>query len=208
MMFDTVLKFATTACLALVLGAASLAASPDIGKPAPDFTGTDTQGRTHSLKDLRGKTVVLEWINDGCPYVQKHYGSGNMQKLQKEATANGIVWLTIASSAPGTQGHLPPEGHDAFMKKHDAAPTAVLLDEEGIIGRAYGAQTTPHMYIITPDGNLAYKGGIDDRPTTDQADIAGATNYVRQALDQIAAGKPVDPAVTRAYGCSIKYKAS
>lgn len=208
MIFDNAVKFATSAALALVLGATALAASPDVGKPAPEFTGTDTQGRTHSLKDLHGKTVILEWINDGCPYVQKHYGSGNMQKLQKETTGSGIVWLTIASSAPGTQGNLPPAGHDEFMKKHDAAPTAVLLDEEGTIGQAYGAQTTPHMYIITPDGNLAYKGGIDDKPTADPADIEGATNYVRQALDQIAAGKPVDPAVTRAYGCSIKYKAS
>lgn len=208
MTFDNAVKFATAACLALVLGATGAAASPEVGKPAPEFTGTDTQGQTHTLKELRGKTVILEWTNDGCPYVEKHYGSGNMQKLQKETTTDGVVWLTIASSAPGTQGNLPAAEHDALMKKRNAAPTAVIIDEDGTIGREYGAQTTPHMYIITPDGNLAYKGGIDDKPTSDQKDIEGARNYVRQALDQIAAGKPVDPAVTRAYGCSIKYKAS
>jgi hypothetical protein len=128
-----------------------------------------------------------------------------MQKLQKETTADGAVWLTIASSAPGTQGNLAPAEHDALMKERDAAPTAVLIDADGKIGRAYGAQMTPHMYIIKPDGTLAYKGAIDDKPTADKADIEGAHNSVRSALEQIAAGKPVDPAVTRAYGCSVKY---
>lgn len=208
MMFYSTAKLAAAACLALALGAASAAAAPEIGKPAPDFTGTDTKGESHTLSELRGKTVILEWTNDGCPYVQKHYNSGNMQKLQKDTTADGVVWLTIASSAPGTQGNLQPAEHDALMRKFEAAPSAVIIDEEGTIGRAYGAQATPHMYIITPDGNLAYKGAIDDKPTADVADIEGATNYVRGALDQIAAGKPVDPAVTRAYGCSIKYKSS
>ncbi|MCV0371289.1 thioredoxin family protein [Filomicrobium sp.] len=208
MTFRTTAKVAAAACLAFVLGAAGAAAAPEVGKPAPDFTGVDTHGKTHTLKELRGKTVILEWSNDGCPYVQKHYGSGNMQKLQKDTTADGIVWLTIVSSAPGAQGNLPPAEHDALMLKRDAAPSAVLIDQEGTIGRAYGAQTTPHMYIITPDGNLAYKGAIDDKPTANQSDIEGARNYVREALEQIAAGKPVDPAVTRAYGCSIKYKTS
>lgn len=208
MMFYSTAKLAAAACMALALGAAAAAAAPEVGKPAPDFTGTDTKGESHTLSDLRGKTVILEWTNDGCPYVQKHYNSGNMQKLQKETTADGVVWLTIASSAPGTQGNLKPAEHDALMQKFEAAPSAVIIDEEGTIGRAYGAQATPHMYIITPDGNLAYKGAIDDKPTADVADVEGATNYVRGALDQIAAGKPVDPAVTRAYGCSIKYKSS
>ncbi len=197
---------AATACLALALGAGAAVAAPQVGKPAPDFTGVDTNGKTHALKDLRGKTVILEWTNDGCPYVKKHYGSGNMQKLQKEMTEKGIVWLTIASSAPGEQGNLAPAAHNALMKERDAAQTAVILDEEGTIGHAYGATTTPDMFIIKPDGMLAYKGAIDDKPTADTADIDGATNYVRNALDQIAAGKDVDPAVTRPYGCSVKYK--
>ena len=194
------------ACVALMLGAAGAVAAPQIGKPAPDFTGVDTNGKTHTLKELRGKTVILEWTNDGCPYVKKHYGSGNMQSLQKEETAKGVVWLTIASSAPGEQGNLTPAEHNALMEKRGAAPTAVIVDEDGTIGHAYGATTTPDMFIITPDGTLAYKGAIDDKATTDTADIAGAKNYVRNALEQIAAGKPVDPAVTRSYGCSVKYK--
>jgi peroxiredoxin len=205
MKFDTSCKLAAAACLALALGVNAAAAAPEVGMPAPAFTGVDTKGTTHTLEELRGKTVILEWTNDGCPYVKKHY-SGNMQKLQKETTAGGVVWLTIASSAPGTQGNLSPAEHDALMKQRGAAPTAVILDEEGTIGHAYGAQTTPHMYIITPEGTLAYKGAIDDKPTVDIADIEDATNYVRNALDQIAAGNPVDPAVTRAYGCSVKYK--
>jgi peroxiredoxin len=206
MVLQTTRKLVTAACLALVVGAVPATAAPQVGQPAPDFTGVDTKGKTHALKDLRGKTVILEWTNDGCPYVQKHYGSGNMQKLQKDTTADGVVWLTVASSAPGTQGNLAPAEHDALMKKRDAAPTAVLVDEDGTIGHAYGAQTTPHMYIITPDGKLAYKGAIDDKPTADKVDIDGAQNYVRNALEQIGAGKPVDPSVTRAYGCSVKYK--
>ena len=194
------------ACLGLLIGAGGAGAAPLVGQPAPDFTGVDTHGQTHTLHELKGKTVILEWTNDGCPYVKKHYSSGNMQSLQKEETAKGIVWLTIASSAPGEQGNLAPAEHDALMQKRGAAPTAVIIDAEGTIGRAYGAQTTPHMFIITPDGNLAYMGGIDDKPTTDVADIAGAHNYVRSALAQIAAGKPVEPAVTRPYGCSVKYR--
>jgi peroxiredoxin len=201
-------SFAITAaaCAAFLLGVAGAVAAPKIGEPAPDFTGIDTNGKTHALKDLRGKTVILEWTNDGCPYVKKHYGSGNMQSLQKEETAKGIVWLTIASSAPGEQGNLTPAEHNALMKERGAAPSAIIIDEDGTIGHAYGARTTPDMVIITPDGKLAYMGAIDDKPTTDKADIATAHNYVRSALEQIAAGKAVDPAVTRSYGCSVKYK--
>jgi peroxiredoxin len=206
MFFDSTIKLAATACLALAVGVASATAAPKVGAPAPDFTGVDTHGKSHALSDLRGKTVILEWTNDGCPYVQKHYGSGNMQKLQKQTAADGVVWLTIASSAPGTQGNLTPAEHDALAAKRGAAPSAILIDEEGTIGHLYGAMTTPHMYVITPDGTLAYKGAIDDRPTADKGDIADAHNYVTGALAQIAAGKPVDPAVTRAYGCSVKYK--
>lgn len=206
MLFSPAVKIAAAAFLGLALSIGSATAAPQVGKPAPDFTGVDTHGKTHSLKDLRGKTVVLEWTNDGCPYVQKHYNSGNMQKLQKDAAAKGVVWLTIASSAPGTQGNLEPAEHDALMEKRDAAPAAVILDEEGAIGHAYDAKATPHMFIIKPDGTLAYKGAIDDKPTVNVADVDGATNYVVNALDQLAAGKAVDPAVTRAYGCSVKYK--
>jgi peroxiredoxin len=206
MIFDTSLKLAAAACLALALSTGTAAANPKVGEPAPEFTGVDTQGKSHSLSELRGKTVILEWTNDGCPYVQKHYGSGNMQALQKKTTGEGMVWLTIASSAPGTQGHLAPAEHDALAKERGAAPTAILIDEEGTIGHLYGAKTTPHMYIITPDGKLAYMGAIDDKPTAEEADVASAHNYVTGALAQIAAGKPVDPAVTRAYGCSVKYK--
>ena len=198
--------FAVGTLAALALSAGSALADPKIGQPAPDFVGVDTQGKSHALKDLRGKTVILEWTNDGCPYVQKHYGSGNMQALQKETTKDGVVWLTVASSAPGTQGNLEPAEHDALMKERDAAPTAVLIDEDGTIGQAYAAKTTPHMFVITPDGTLAYKGAIDDTPAANPGDVEGAQNYVRNALSQIKAGKPVDPAITRAYGCSVKYK--
>lgn len=206
MLFSPARKIVAVACLGLALGTGAVIAAPQVGKPAPDFTGVDTHGKTHALKDLRGKTVVLEWTNNGCPYVQKQYDSGNMQKLQKEAAAKGIVWLTIASSAPGEQGNLTPAEHDAVVAKRGAAPAAVIIDADGTIGHAYEAKATPHMYVIKPDGTLAYKGAIDDKPTANIADVSGAKNYVQNALDQIAAGKSVDPAVTRAYGCSVKYK--
>jgi len=206
MLFSPARRIVAVACLGLALGAGAAIAAPQAGKAAPDFTGVDTHGKTHALKDLRGKTVILEWTNNGCPYVQKQYDSGNMQKLQKEAAAKGIVWLTIASSAPGEQGNLTPAEHDAVVAKRRAAPAAVILDEDGTIGHAYEAKATPHMFVIKPDGTLAYKGAIDDKPTANIADVAGAKNYVQNALDQLAAGKAVDPAVTRAYGCSVKYK--
>lgn len=203
----------TTIALGLSVGGLSVGglsvgvamAAPQIGEMAPDFVGTDTKGQQVRLSDLRGKTVILEWTNDGCPYVQKHYDTGNMQTLQKETTNQGIVWLSIISSAPGTQGHVEPAQADQLTSSRDAAPSAVVLDPEGAIGRLYDARVTPHMYIITPDGKLAYQGAIDDKPTARDADVETANNYVRKALELIAAGKPVDPAVTRAYGCSIKY---
>ncbi|MFD2113565.1 thioredoxin family protein [Thiorhodococcus fuscus] len=198
---------ARTAALILIglLVAGTVLAKPEIGAPAPDFTGTDTAGRTWSLSDLAGKTLVLEWTNHDCPYVRKHYGSGNMQALQREATGSGVVWLSVISSAPGKQGNVSPAEADALTKERDAAPTAVLLDPEGTIGRAYGARTTPHMFVIDGSGTLVYMGGIDDRPTSDPADIEGAYNYVRAALSDLAAGKPVTNPVTRPYGCSVKY---
>lgn len=198
---------ARTAALILIglfVNATALA-QPEIGAPAPAFTGLDTAGRTWTLADLAGKTLVLEWTNHDCPYVRKHYGSGNMQALQREATGSGVVWLSVISSAPGKQGNVSPAEADALTRQRGAAPTAVLLDPDGTIGRAYGARTTPHMFVIDGTGKLVYMGGIDDRPTSDPADIEGARNYVRAALADLAAGKPVTMAVTRPYGCSVKY---
>lgn len=195
---------AAQACLAIALSTTALAAA-EVGKPAPDFTGVDSKGNTVKLSDFRGKTVVLEWTNHGCPYVVMHYRTNNMQALQKETTGKGIVWLSVISSAPGRQGHVAGIEADQLTETRGAQPTAVLLDPKGEIGRIYDARTTPHMYVIKPDGTLAYKGAIDDRPSTRDAGVEKALNYVRNALGQMTAGKPVDPAVTRAYGCSIKY---
>lgn len=176
-----------------------------VGEAAPDFVGTDSNGKTHKLSDYRGKVVVLEWHNQGCPYTRKHYESGNMQKLQKEWTAKGVIWLTVISSAPGEQGYVTAEQENDYLKKMNAAPTAALLDPTGVLGHLYGAKTTPHMYVINPRGMLAYEGAIDDKPTSDAADIAGATNWVQVALKEITAGKQVATPVTRPYGCSVKY---
>lgn len=176
-----------------------------VGAPAPDFSGTDSNGQTHGLSDYKGKFVVLEWHNNGCPYTKKHYESGNMQRLQKEWTQKGVVWLTVISSAPGTQGYVTADQENAYMQKMNAAPTAAILDPTGVIGHLYSAKTTPHMFIISPQGQLLYDGAIDDRPTPDQADIPSSKNYVSQALAQAMSGKPVAEATTRPYGCSVKY---
>jgi peroxiredoxin len=176
-----------------------------VGDPAPSFTLTDTKGQTHSLADLKGKTVVLEWWNYECPFVGKHYGSGNMQKLQKEWTAKGVVWLTVSSSASGKQGYVDAAKANAWMKEKGAAQTAVLLDHDGKVGRAYGAKTTPHMFVIDPKGTVVYAGGIDDKPSTDQADVATAKNFVSAALVEVTAGKRVTMAISQPYGCSVKY---
>jgi hypothetical protein len=189
--------FAATAPAAL--------ANPEPGKPAPAFTGVDSKGNTVSLADLRGKTVVLEWTNHVCPYVRKHYGAGNMQQLQTEAAKDGVVWLSVISSRPGSSGHVTPAEADALTDSRNAAPAGVILDEPGTIGRAYEARTTPHMAVIDPQGRLAFIGGIDDKPTAREADIDGATNYVRLALDAVKSGQPVATPVARPYGCSIKY---
>lgn len=189
----------------MLLCAGNVTAAPEIGKSAPAFSGNDSKGTTWSSESLRGKPVVLEWTNDHCPYVVKHYRSGNMQALQREATDAGYVWLSVISSAPGKQGYVTAAEADALTASRNAAPSAVLLDSDGTIGRAYGARTTPHMYVIDETGLLVYMGGIDDKPTTDPADIPGAENYVRLAMADRAAGKPVQQAVTRPYGCSIKY---
>lgn len=180
-------------------------AEPIIGQLAPAFTAIDSNGKSVSLSNFAGKTVVLEWTNDGCPYVKKHYNSGNMQKLQQELTSKGAVWLSIISSAPGKQGHVNGLGANQLSASRGATPTAVLLDPTGMIGRAYEAQTTPHMYVIDKTGKLRYMGAIDDQPSTDTATIATARNYVREAFAAVSVGRQVQETATDAYGCSVKY---
>jgi peroxiredoxin len=197
---------ATLAVVAALLAQPRIASADAlVGQPAPAFTLTGTDGKTYSLADFEGKYVVLEWINHDCPFVKKHYGSGNMQKLQKKYTEQGVVWLSVNSSAPGKQGNYPPEKANELTAEKGAAPTALLLDPDGTVGKAYGAKTTPHMYVIDPKGVLVYAGGIDDKPSTDQADIATARNHVDQALTEALAGKPITVASSTPYGCSVKY---
>ena len=200
---------ATLSLLVIVVAFAAFGqvgwATAKVGAPAPTFTVADNKGQPHSLADYKGKWVVLEWHNEGCPYVRKHYGSGNLQKLQKEWTAKSVVWLSIISSAPGKQGYQTAEQSQAYVAQQNAAPTAVLLDPEGSVGRLYTAKTTPHMFVIDPSGVLIYDGAIDDRPTTDLADVDGAVNYVAAALKAGMAGQPVATPVSRPYGCSVKY---
>ncbi|MCL4820380.1 MAG: thioredoxin family protein [Vicinamibacteria bacterium] len=192
------------ALVAVVLTAPAHAAAV-VGQPAPEFTLTDSTGKSHSLSSFKGKFVVLEWNNFDCPFVVKHYGSGNMQKLQNTYTARGVVWLTVNSSAAGKQGHLQPAEVAGKLAERKAAPSAYLLDADGKAGKAYGAKTTPHMYVIDPKGTLVYAGAIDDKPSTDIADVAGARNHVAAALDEALAGKPVSVASSTPYGCSVKY---
>jgi peroxiredoxin len=206
----TFLTETTVAGLATVIGRGLVAppawaAAAKVGEPAPGFTTAATTGKSVSLADQRGKLVVLEWTNHDCPYVRKHYESGNMQALQGEITGQGIVWLTLISSSPGTQGYVTPKQAAELTSTRKASPTAVLLDPTGVVGRAYGATNTPHMYVIDKAGLLVYAGAIDDRPTTRRSDVQGAHNYVRAALEDMAAGRPVQTPVTRAYGCTVKY---
>lgn len=179
--------------------------SPDLGKPAPNFTAVDSNGKSWSLADLKGKVVVLETTNHDCPYVRKHYNARNMQTQQREASAKGVVWLTVASSATGEQGYVTAQQANDLTRSRDAQPAAVLLDPKSQVARAYGATVTPHMYIIDASGTLVYKGGIDSIPSADIADIAKAKQYVRVGLDEVLAGKPVTDASTRPYGCTLKY---
>lgn len=185
--------------------AAPAFAAPQIGAPAPAFTATDSNGKPVSLSQFRGKTVVLEWNNPGCPFVKKHYDSANMQKTQRAAAGQGVVWLTVNSGAPGKQGHMNGATANAFVKSAGATPTAYVLDPAGTVGKAYAATTTPHMYIVDARGTLVYKGGIDDKPTANRADIPGARNHVLAALDDMKSGRKVAVADTRSYGCSVKY---
>jgi peroxiredoxin len=194
-----------SAALALAPAVAFATTSPDLGKPAPAFTGVDSNGKTWSLADLKGKVVVLETTNHDCPYVRKHYSAKNMQTQQREAAAKGVVWLTLASSATGEQGYVTAQQANDLTKSRDAAPAAVVLDPQSKIARAYGATVTPHMYIIDANGTLVYKGGIDSIPSSDVADIPKAKQYVRIGLDEVLAGKPVTDSSTRPYGCTMKY---
>lgn len=179
-------------------------AAPAAGQQAPQFTLVDSDGTQRSLSDFRGKTVVIEWTNEGCPYVQKHY-SGAMQALQREATADGVVWLSVISSAPGTQGYVEGDQAKQWKTRTEAGSTHLLLDPTGQVGKLYGAKTTPDMRVIDPEGRLVYVGGIDDRPTNKVEDLQGANNYVRAALQDLDAGRPVRTAFAQPYGCSVKY---
>ena len=181
-----------------------LAAAPQVGAPAPDFTVVDSKGNSHSLKDFAGKNVVLEWTNHDCPFVKKHY-QGNMQALQKEMTAQDVVWLSVISSAPGKQGHVSPSEADDLTASRNAAPTAVVFDESGVVGQAYAAKTTPHMYVIDKAGVLQYMGGIDSIPSAKVDDIAKATPLFANAAKAVLAGGTPDPAISKPYGCSVKY---
>ncbi|HEX5035974.1 MAG TPA: thioredoxin family protein [bacterium] len=185
--------------------ATCLQASPKPGDAAPDFTLKDSDGKTQTLSSYKGKYVVLEWFNEGCPFVKKHYESGSMQALQKEETGKGVVWLSVISSAEGKQGFSTPEQANAARKKWNIASTATLLDAKGEAGKLYEAKTTPHMFVIDPEGKVVYMGAIDDKPTSDPADVKTAKNYVKAALDEAMAGKPVATVSTTPYGCSVKY---
>ena len=191
----------TALCTSVLQGAEA----PKVGAPAPNFSLPDASGKTHSLDQYKGKYVVLEWFNPGCPFVQKHYKSDNMQALQKEFTGKGVAWLTIDSSAPGSQGYLTPV--EAKKQKSDLnmGSTALLLDPTGKVGHEYHATNTPHMFVLDPQGKLIYEGAIDNKASVDPEDIKSSTNYVKTALDEAMAGKPISTAETKAYGCSIKY---
>jgi peroxiredoxin len=191
--------------IALGAGVQAAIAQARIGAPAPAFTLTDSNGRALSLADFKGKTVVLEWTSHECPYVGKHYRGNNMQALQKKWTGQGVVWLSVISSGPGKEGHVSPQQANKLTADRGAAPTAVLLDPTGKTGRAYGAKTTPHMYVINGEGALVYMGGIDDKPTARLEDLKRARNFVDEALSEISQGKPVSVTSARAYGCSVKY---
>jgi peroxiredoxin len=194
-----------TAIAALAIASASSFAAVSVGQAAPAFSTVDTAGKTVTLADFKGRTVVLEWVNPGCPFVRKHYDSANMQATQKNATAKGAVWLAINSTNAGASDYMAPAALAGWMKNQGAAPSATLMDADGKVGLAYGARTTPHLYVIDAKGTLVYAGAIDSKPSANPADIKAATNYVSQAVAETVAGKPVSQATTQAYGCSIKY---
>lgn len=193
------------AAAALIACSAAATAAAVVGQSAPAFSATDTAGKPVALADFKGKTVVLEWVNPGCPFVRKHYDSANLPATQKRAVAQGVVWLAINSTHRGASDYLAPAAMGEWMKDKGAAATATLMDADGSVGRAYGARTTPHLYVIDPRGTLVYAGAIDSKPSANPADIKTATNYADQAVAAVVAGKPVAPAATQPYGCSIKY---
>ncbi|WP_374437944.1 redoxin domain-containing protein [Inhella sp.] len=195
-------SFLITALLAAVTGAQ---ANAQLGQPAPALQVKDAQGKTVSLADFKGKTVVLEWVNPGCPFVRKHYGAQNMQGTQKAALAQGAVWLSISSTAPSSSDYQKPAELSAWLQAQGATPSALLMDDSGTAGRAWGAKTTPHMYIVNPAGVLVYAGAIDSIPSANPADIPKATNFVTQALGELKAGQPISKPATTPYGCSVKY---
>ena len=193
------------ACLSLGTGAALAQGTAKVGAPAPAFQAVDVEGKTRNLQEFAGKTVILEWTNHDCPYVRKHYSSATMQTLQKDMAKEGIVWLSVISSPEGEQGYVDAATAKELTVKRDAAPAGILLDPNSKVARAYGAQTTPHMYIVDPKGTLAYMGAIDDKPSSSASSLTGAKSYVRQAIAELKAGKPVSQAATKAYGCAVKY---
>src|ERR1700730_18161770 len=199
-------KLLLIAVAIFVAGAIYAADVPPVGAAAPEFSLSDSKGKTHSLAQYKGKYVVLEWFNPECPFVKKHYGSGNMQKLQEEFTAKGVVWLSIDSSAPGLEGNLTAEQASTKMTEWKTKQTALVLDPDGKAGRSYGAKNTPHMFVINPEGKIVYEGAIDSKATPNPSDIASSTNWVKIALDQSLAGKTVTTPSSRPYGCSVKYK--
>lgn len=193
-------------CVLALSWFSSAVAAPAVGQPAPDFNLVSTDGKSVHLSDFRGKHVVLEWTNPGCPFVRKHYGAGNMQAVQQEAAAKGVVWLAINSTETGSVDYLKPASLATWLVRHKATQTAILMDEEGLVGKAYGARTTPHMYIVGPQGTLLYAGGIDSIPSAKVDDIKIAINYVRQGLTEALTGRAISVPVTQPYGCSVKYK--
>src|SRR5215831_17055363 len=203
--------FATAAIVAIGVFAVQHAtavpsATARVGEPAPSFSASDIAGKTARLADYTGRIVVLEWTNNGCPFVGKHYNSGNMQALQQRFTREGDIWLTVASSAPGNEGYVTPDEARADIARWKAAPSDYLLDPDGVVGRLYDARATPHMVVIDRAGVIAYMGAIDDKPSVNPGDVKTAHNYVVAALEALAAGKPIAVSATRAYGCSVKYK--
>jgi len=198
-------KIFVAATLAMVTAGGVIADGPVVGKEAPAFTLTDMSGKSVSLADYAGKPVMLEWTNHGCPYVQKHYNSGNMQKTQRALTEDGVIWLSVISSAPGKQGHVDGAGAEKLTTSRGAYPTTVLLDPTGEVGKLYNARTTPQMFMISGDGTLTYQGAIDDKPSANPKSLEGATNYALAAHAALKAGKPMDPSSTKPYGCGVKY---
>jgi len=201
-------KLLITAITAFIGSALYAADVPPVGSAAPEFSAPDANGKTQSLSEYKGKYVVLEWFNPECPFVKKHYGGGNMQKLQGDYTSKGVVWLTIDSNAPGTEGNITAEQAKKIMDSWKTKQTALLLDPESKVAKLYGAKNTPNMVVISPEGKIVYEGAIDSKASPNPADIPSSTNYVKNALDESLSGKPVSNAQTKPYGCSVKYKSS